>query len=438
MPKIVGNYKLLRTIGKGTFSKVKEVIELDTGKIYAMKIIQLSDIHESGKEDEIKRRIGILAKLNHPSIINIHSWMHSDDKVFLVFDYVDNLLIKKISDSWPLSEKTARKYFQQLIDVLNYIHNHGATFRDLSLENIFVDFKDNVYLSDFIFSNIPNKRLIQESHDSVASYFLRYYVAPEVQNTDGYVSPSADIYSAGVILYHMLFGALPFESSHPEELENNKRNGISSFPSGVSFDRTNESHLKKLIKIMLSPEPHNRPSIAEIKKNVWFKEDYREIRGNETRKTNIIKDIQTTVTYSANTTKSTASLNDEINGFELISRISQVKLDRAVGVNVNSNGFDTEATVDSPTSFTVPKSPFDVINSVDKLLKDYQAWVCNTKTKERTRKAIIPVCSKKYQIAITVSKIGDELTLVEVDRITGDVLGFLEVYQKIKTHLNKM
>lgn len=437
MPKIVGNYKLLRTIGKGVFSKVKEVIELDTGKIYAMKIILLSDIHQSGKEDEIKRRIGILAKLNHPNIINIHSWMHTDNRVYLVFDYVDNLLIKKISESWPLSEKTARKYFHQLIDVLNYIHNHGATFRDLSLENIFVDFKDNIYISDFIFSNIPNKRLIQESHDSASSYFLRYYVAPEVQNTDGYVSPSADIYSAGVILYHMLFGTLPFGSSHPEALENDKRNGISSFPAGFSFDRTNETHLKKLIKIMLNPEPHNRPSIVEIKKNPWFKEDYREIKGNEFRRTNVLKDIQTTVTYSANTTKSTIPLNDEINGFELISRISPVKLDRAVDLNGHSNGYDTEATIDSPTNFTVQKSPIDVINSVDRLLKDYQAWICKSKN-ERIRKAIVPVCSKKYQLTITVSKIEDELTLVEIDRITGDVPGFLEVYQKIKTHLNKV
>lgn len=437
MPKIVGNYKLLKTIGKGNFSKVKEVLELSTNKKYIMKIIRISDINESGKKEEIKRRIDIFSKMNHPGIVSVHQLMHCDKNLYIIFDHVDNLLVRKIEKSWPLTEKVARKYFQQLIDILNYTHNNSAAFRDLHLENVIIDSRDNLKLTDFIFSNITNKRVLQDSQDPTRStepYFLRHYTAPEVYNVDGYVSPSADVFSVGVMLYYMLYNKFPYDGSSPEELEARKRNGLIELPNNIRFEPSTESHIKKLLTVMLNPEPHTRPSIAEIKRNKWFKEGYKEIKGGPNKAA--AKDTQTTVTYSANSVNSNAKITEEINGFELVSRASPFNLNRAVDLSSTSTTFDNDGLMDSPTSFSIKKNSVETIALIDKMLKGYMAWTYKSK-KERERKAIIPVVSKRYEVKFNVSKIEDELTLVQLDRISGDVVGFYDVYMKIKDHLNK-
>ena len=210
MPKIVGDYKIIKTIGRGTFSIVKKVLNIRNNIEYAMKIIPLSSIRSNKQFDKIiKHRINLISKMNHPGIVSLHGIMHSTNNLFLIFDLAKGEFLSSISESCPLPEATARKYFQQLIDALSYMHDHDITFRDLKLENLLIDSNNNLKIADFIFSNfhdaiIEDIDLLESDNEDSApnsevkfpTTTLRYYAAPEVLHEQGYVSPACDIWSA--------------------------------------------------------------------------------------------------------------------------------------------------------------------------------------------------------------------------------------------------
>lgn len=444
MPKIVGEYKIIKTLGKGIFSNVKKVMNVKTEKEYAMKIIQFSDINSSEKEPEIRHRIKIMSKLHHPGLVNLLKILHNKNNLFLIFDLCEDEFFNTLAHLCPLPEETARKYFQQLIDVLTYMHDNGAVFRDLKLENLLIDSAGNLRIADFIFSNIINKSLlpsddfdssessstIDEDEDDqksdkpqIKAYPLRFYVAPEVLHEEGYVPEAADIWSAGIILYVMLTGELPFNAETADELEKKVNDPHFSFPSTVP------TKVSRMLKWMLKPDPRQRLTIKEIKQNEWFKTNYVPVLGDDMRKQNEIPDVEVEIHLSADTKKKKIdSVNESCGVFELIAKLSGVNID---SISKNRDVNNSEKNL---TTFTSPKSIQDAIESVHKNLKALAAYV--KKSKHHTViKAIIPICSKHVYIRITLTKIQSDLTLVDIDRLEGGQLDFLRIFKIFRADL---
>ena len=135
--KTICGFRLGKTLGEGSFSKVKIATEMATGKEYAIKIVKRNCVNEPGIETQIEKEVSILHTINHPNVVRLHHVFRSKAKFYLVLDLADGgELFNKLADGGPLEESEARKYFQQLIDALDYIHKHHAVHRDLKPENL--------------------------------------------------------------------------------------------------------------------------------------------------------------------------------------------------------------------------------------------------------------------------------------------------------------
>lgn len=130
--KRLGKYELGRTIGEGTFAKVKFAQNTETGESVAIKVLAKSTILKHKMVDQIKREISIMKIVRHPYIVRLHEVLASKTKIFIVLEFVTGgELFDKIVHQGRLSENDSRRYFQQLIDAVAHCHSKGVYHRDL-------------------------------------------------------------------------------------------------------------------------------------------------------------------------------------------------------------------------------------------------------------------------------------------------------------------
>jgi len=194
--------------------------------------------------------------------------MASKTKIYLVLEFVTGgELFDKIASCGHLREDEARKYFQQLIDVVDYCHSRGIFHRDLKPENLLLDSNGLLKVTDFGLSALPQQ--VREDGLLHTTCGTPNYVAPEVINDKGYDGAKADLWSCGVILFVLMAGYLPFEETNLVTLYKKIVKADFSFPPWFS------SNARKLIKRILDPNPSTRITIAEVFQNEWFKKYYK-------------------------------------------------------------------------------------------------------------------------------------------------------------------
>ncbi|CAN1151025.1 CBL-interacting serine/threonine-protein kinase 1 [Linum perenne] len=240
----VGKYELGRTLGEGSFAKVKLARNLESGLPFAVKIIDKHKIIRLNLTDSIKREIVTLKLLRHPNIVRLH----------------------EASKGRGVSEADARKIFHQLIDGVSYCHSNGVFHRDLKPENVLMDAKGCIKISDFGLSALP-RHLGKDGllHTLCGS---PNYVAPEVLLNKGYDGATCDIWSCGVILYVILTGFLPFDDRNITALYYKIVKGDVEIPKEMSSGAGN------MIRRILDPNPATRITMSGIKAHEWFIQDY--------------------------------------------------------------------------------------------------------------------------------------------------------------------
>ncbi|KAG0461246.1 hypothetical protein HPP92_021543 [Vanilla planifolia] len=202
----VGKYEVGRTIGEGTFAKVKFAQNTETGESVAMKVLDRATIIRHKMADQIKREISIMKLVRHPHVVLLHEVLASRKKIYIILEFITGgELFDKIVHHGKLNENDSRKYFQQLIDGVDYCHNKGVCHRDLKPENLLLDSQGNLKISDFGLSALRGEgvNLLRTTCGTPN------YVAPEVLSHKGYDGAIADIWSCGVILFVLLAGYLP-------------------------------------------------------------------------------------------------------------------------------------------------------------------------------------------------------------------------------------
>jgi len=265
MSENVGNYTILKQLGEGAFSTVYLAVNNEDFNRYAIKKINYDLVKSGGMEEQVHREISIMYKMDHPGLIKLYEVMKSPKAIYLVLELGDGgALFDILANDGPLSEDVARKYFQQLIDALSYMHSLKATHRDLKPENLLLDSENNLKISDFGLSIM--------SHST--SSFLKTrcgtpnYVAPEVIFSDGYKGPSVDVWSAGCILYVMFTASLPFDAPTLPELARKISTANISYPNSIP------AQVRDLLRHIIVPKPEDRYTIADIKNHPWFKVNY--------------------------------------------------------------------------------------------------------------------------------------------------------------------
>eukprot|EP00249_Psilotum_nudum_P020467 c27717_g1_i3 orf=184-1776(-) len=257
---ILPNYKMGKTLGIGSFGKVKIAEHAFTGYKVAIKILNKRKIKAMEMEEKVRREIKIFKLFTHPHIIRLYEVIDTQTDIFVVMEYVKSgELFDYIVEKGRLSEDEARRFFQQIISGVEYCHRNMVVHRDLKPENLLLDSKSNVKIADFGLSNV-----MRDGHFLKTSCGSPNYAAPEVISGKLYAGPEVDVWSCGVILYALLCGSLPFDDENIPNLFKKIKGGIYTLPSHLS------PGARDLIPRMLLVDPMKRVTIAEIRQHPWF------------------------------------------------------------------------------------------------------------------------------------------------------------------------
>ena len=296
--KIIDDYLIKETIGKGTFSTVKLGEHIKTKEKVAIKILNKEKIKATEDLVRIKREIKILSMMDHPNIIKTYKISENNKNYYIIMEYCDGgELFNYIVEKEKLDENEASMFFYQLINALEYIHSLGIAHRDLKPENLLLIENKIIKIIDFGLSNYFNGKKPLETPCGSPSY-----ASPEIIKGENYNGFSIDIWASGIIMFAMLCGYLPFDDDEEEEEddEENEENhsddnnvhhsNIDSDNSNNDCEKSNDneilfqrilegkldfpSYLSKdsidLMKKILVVDPEKRIEIKDIKKHNFY------------------------------------------------------------------------------------------------------------------------------------------------------------------------
>jgi len=255
----IGKYRLLKTIGKGNFAKVKLAKHIPTGKEVAIKIIDKTQLNP-GSLQKLFREVRIMKTLDHPNIVKLFQVIETEKTLYLIMEYASGgEVFDYLVLHGRMKEKEARAKFRQIVSAVQYCHQKKIIHRDLKAENLLLDSEMNIKIADFGFSNefVPGNKL-----DTFCG--SPPYAAPELFQGKKYDGPEVDVWSLGVILYTLVSGSLPFDGSTLRELRERVLRGKYRIPFYMSTDCEN------LLKKFLVLNPSRRASLEVIMKDKWM------------------------------------------------------------------------------------------------------------------------------------------------------------------------
>ncbi|XP_076892515.1 CBL-interacting protein kinase 32-like [Bidens hawaiensis] len=424
-PKIkrrVGKYEVGRTIGEGTFAKVKFARNSQTGEPVALKILDKEKVVKHKMAEQIKMEIATMKLIKHPNVVRLYEVMGSKTKIFIVLEFVTGgELFDKIVNHGRMQEDEARKYFQQLINAVDYCHSRGVYHRDLKPENLLLDASGNLKVSDFGLSALSQQ--VRDDGLLHTTCGTPNYVAPEVLNDRGYDGATADLWSCGVILFVLLAGYLPFDDSNLINLYKKISAAEFTCPPWISFSAI------KLITRILDPNPMTRITIPELLNDEWFKKDYKRPEFNDKEETNF-DDVEAAFQDSEeyHVTEKKEEHPAAMNAFELISM--------SKGLNLG-NLFEMEQGFKRETRFTSRCPANEIVSKIEEAAKPLGFDVHKKNYKLRLenlkagRKGNLNIATEVFQVA-------PSLHMVEVRKAKGDTLEFHKFYKRLSSSLKNV
>eukprot|EP00066_Takifugu_rubripes_P028222 XP_011617488.1 PREDICTED: serine/threonine-protein kinase MARK2 [Takifugu rubripes] len=262
----IGNYRLLKTIGKGNFAKVKLARHVLTGKEVAVKIIDKTQLNSSSLQ-KLFREVRIMKLLNHPNIVKLFEVIETEKTLYLVMEYASGgEVFDYLVAHGRMKEKEARAKFRQVCVRVSTCRLHMKrhnTHPTSKAENLLLDADMNIKIADFGFSN---EFTLGNKLDTFCG--SPPYAAPELFQGKKYDGPEVDVWSLGVILYTLVSGSLPFDGQNLKELRERVLRGKYRIPFYMSTDCEN------LLKKFLILNPSKRGSLEQIMRDRWMNVGY--------------------------------------------------------------------------------------------------------------------------------------------------------------------
>uniref|UniRef100_A0A673I911 non-specific serine/threonine protein kinase n=1 Tax=Sinocyclocheilus rhinocerous TaxID=307959 RepID=A0A673I911_9TELE len=249
---LIGNYRLLKTIGKGNFAKVKLARHILTGSEVAIKIIDKTQLNPTSLQ---KVRFTFNTKM-----FKLFEVIETEKTLFLVMEYASGgEVFDYLVAHGRMKEREARAKFRQIVSAVQYCHQKHIVHRDLKAENLLLDADMNIKIADFGFSN---EFMVGNKLDTFCG--SPPYAAPELFQGKKYDGPEVDVWSLGVILYTLVSGSLPFDGQNLKELRERVLRGKYRIPFYMSTD------CESLLKRFLVLNPAKRGTLEQIMKERWI------------------------------------------------------------------------------------------------------------------------------------------------------------------------
>jgi polo-like kinase 1 len=253
----IKKYRKIRLLGKGGFARCYELLDEETQQSFAGKIIKKSSLIKSRTKQKLISEIKIHKSLNHENIVKFERYFEDEENVYIIMELCyNNTLHELLKRRKKLTELETQYYVYYLIKALQYIHSLKIIHRDLKLANLFLTENMQMKLGDFGLAALL--RFDGERKRSLCG--TPNYMAPEILEGKTGHSFEVDIWSIGIIIYILLIGKPPFETTSAKETLKRIRMKNYSFPQNCIISEP----AKELIQNILVLEPHKRPSLKEI------------------------------------------------------------------------------------------------------------------------------------------------------------------------------
>jgi serine/threonine-protein kinase len=213
---VLGKYRLLELIGRGTASLVYKAEHRKLPLTVAIKVLRLDHVADPKPLlEQLASEAAVLAHLNHPHIIRVHDFDDEGPFPYLVTEYVHGCSLSQlIRQHGPLPEEGALQVLQRLADALAAAQQQGIVHRDIKPDNILLTRKGEVKLADLGLAVVIGNRVlpgVAAAQEQATMTGTAAYLAPEQALRPHEVDHRSDIYALGATFYHALCGRLPFD-----------------------------------------------------------------------------------------------------------------------------------------------------------------------------------------------------------------------------------
>ncbi|XP_062148072.1 CBL-interacting serine/threonine-protein kinase 24-like isoform X4 [Alnus glutinosa] len=382
----IGKYELGRTIGEGTFAKVKFARNTETGESVAVKVMAKSTILKHKMVDQIKREISIMKIVRHPNIVRLLEVLASQTKIYIILEFVT-----------------------------------GGELFDKIPENLLLNAYGNLKVLDFGLSALPQKGGdLLHTTCGTPNYVAPEIVSQQVLGNQGYDGAAADVWSSGVILYVLMAGYLPFDEFNLPTLY--KKINAAEFSCPLWFS----PELKLLIHKILDPNPKTRIRIEGIKKDPWFRKSYVPVGNQEDEEVNL-DDVRAVFDDIEDKFVSEKSENIEggplvMNAFEMIT-LSQ-------GLNLSALFDRGQDYVKRQTRF-VSREPAKVIISTIEAVAKSMSLKVHTRNYKVRLEGIAANRAGQFAVVLEVFEVAPSLFMVDVRKAAGDTLEYHKFYKNL-------
>uniref|UniRef100_A0A8C1N7A0 protein kinase C n=1 Tax=Cyprinus carpio TaxID=7962 RepID=A0A8C1N7A0_CYPCA len=204
----LGDFDLIRVIGRGSYAKVLLVRLKKNEQIYAMKVVKKELVHDDEDIDWVQTEKHVFEQAStNPFLVGLHSCFQTESRLFLVIDYVNGGdLMFHMQKQRKLPEEHARFYAAEICIALNFLHEKGIIYRDLKLDNVLLDQDGHIKITDYGMC----KEGIRPGDTTSTFCGTPNYIAPEILRGEDY-GFSVDWWALGVLMFEMMAGRSPFD-----------------------------------------------------------------------------------------------------------------------------------------------------------------------------------------------------------------------------------
>ncbi|EIW81107.1 hypothetical protein CONPUDRAFT_104294 [Coniophora puteana RWD-64-598 SS2] len=207
--KLLNDYQLGDSLGKGAFGQVYRALNWATGETVAVKEIQLSNIPK-GELGQIMSEIDLLKNLNHPNIVKYKGFVKTKEYLYIILEFCENGSLNTICKRFgKFPENLVAVYICQVLEGLVYLHDQGVIHRDIKGANLLTNKDGCVKLADF---GVASTAAAGTSDDAVVG--SPYWMAPEVIEQSG-ATTASDVWSVGCVVIELLEGRPPYHFLDP-------------------------------------------------------------------------------------------------------------------------------------------------------------------------------------------------------------------------------
>jgi len=260
----LADFQMTRTLGVGSFGRVKFSKYKQDGKYYAVKFMKKHEIIKLKQVDHINNEKRLMAQIDYPFVVNMMGYTKDDRFVYIVMECIGGgELFTHLRRARKFSDEISKFYAAQVAGAFAHCHSKNIIHRDLKPENILMCQNGYSKLTDFGFAKI-----IEPGTRTYTLCGTPEYIAPEVLLNKGHGKP-VDWWTLGILIYEMIVGQPPFCDEDPMGIYQKILAGKIYFPK--YFDKNAKALVKKLLTADLSKRYGNlKDGSDDILKHKWF------------------------------------------------------------------------------------------------------------------------------------------------------------------------